>query len=167
MMNNKGLYTSAIGILIILLIAANIFVFLGSEKSNLGSSANGDILKVKKASARAELILDGAFEHSLYEGIGPSPACINNSTNTTIRLDLQDAVEELNDTYAGGITCTVDTYNPTPTADTITLRCNGGSVTYYQKDIEIDKRLENLIPGTPCTFGIKDYHANNTNVYAK
>ena len=166
-MNSKGLYTSALGILIILLISANIFVFLGAEKSDLGSSANEDILKVKKASARAELILDGAFEYSLYDGVGSSPQCIDNSTDATILSDLQNAVDELNDTYAGGITCTVETYNPTATDDTITLMCDGGSVTYYRKDIKIDKRLENLIPGTPCAFDIKDYHTNNTNPYTK
>ena len=164
-MNSNGLYTSALGILILLLISANIFVFLGSEKSELGSSANEDILKVKKASARAELILDGAFENSLYDKVGAAPLCTDNSTDTTILLDLRNAMDELNSTYGGGLNCNVINYDST--TKIIELECAGGAVTYYRKDIEIDKKLENLTPGTSCSFGIKDYHTNNTNIYTK
>ena len=115
-MNSKGLYTSAIGILIILLISANIFVFLGADKSSSnGSNVADEIMDVKTTWHKAAFLAEQAVEKAYHDNTGI--ACDQNPSAFDFSI--------VSNTFNGLIKCDASYVKPN-----LTLTCYNDNVNY-------------------------------------
>lgn len=148
-MNNKGLYTSALGILILLLISANIFVFLGADNSSSGGSNIADeIMDVKTSWHKAAFLAESAVEQGYYDSVDAT--CVI----TTLNFDF----DIVSDNFNGVVSCNAS-YSESDLD--LTLSCNSDNVSYSNtfkvwKDVQLDATLG-------CT--IIDKYANDERVY--
>ena len=148
-MNNKGLYTSAIGILIVLLISANIFVFLGADKSSAnGSNVADEIMDVKTSWHKAAFLAENIIENHYYQHAFDN--CDNLPSNNVNFLEVEQKIN-------GPVNCEVLTY----VAENIEIKCySQNNNVSYTKTYKVQKSIRNLVLVSPCKFEIWDDYAD-------